>query len=244
MNILPPDYCGDDTMEGYLDKAGSRLSIFGLYGLLFGCLAAPRLVMPSTLMPEIFGKEGANFETMEQAQETMGNIMALWNYLNGWDSDNKGLPFPGYDYPQNREGALQRIAASLHLADSFFEGLALGGINSETIPEGLKEAAGKIEKAGDLLYEEARLLEEGKELGSGDAAEVMKAVEHCERVIDSCIMKIHNGLKEERMRAVQDLRAVAAAQGLRRRASSKVGRNDPCPCGSGKKYKRCCGLIH
>ncbi|MEW6741974.1 MAG: preprotein translocase subunit SecA [Planctomycetota bacterium] len=26
-----------------------------------------------------------------------------------------------------------------------------------------------------------------------------------------------------------------------RRAGSKVGRNDPCPCGSGKKYKRCCG---
>jgi curved DNA-binding protein CbpA len=25
------------------------------------------------------------------------------------------------------------------------------------------------------------------------------------------------------------------------RAQPKVGRNDPCPCGSGKKYKRCCG---
>jgi len=24
--------------------------------------------------------------------------------------------------------------------------------------------------------------------------------------------------------------------------SSKVGRNDPCPCGSGKKYKKCCGV--
>ncbi|NJD39938.1 MAG: YchJ family protein [Geobacter sp.] len=23
--------------------------------------------------------------------------------------------------------------------------------------------------------------------------------------------------------------------------SSKVGRNDPCPCGSGQKYKKCCG---
>jgi uncharacterized protein YecA (UPF0149 family) len=23
---------------------------------------------------------------------------------------------------------------------------------------------------------------------------------------------------------------------------SKVGRNDPCPCGSGKKYKKCCYL--
>ncbi len=25
------------------------------------------------------------------------------------------------------------------------------------------------------------------------------------------------------------------------KASEKVGRNDPCPCGSGKKYKKCCG---
>ena len=25
------------------------------------------------------------------------------------------------------------------------------------------------------------------------------------------------------------------------RQSVKVGRNDPCPCGSGKKYKKCCG---
>lgn len=26
-----------------------------------------------------------------------------------------------------------------------------------------------------------------------------------------------------------------------RAVSSKIGRNDPCPCGSGKKYKKCCG---
>jgi len=24
------------------------------------------------------------------------------------------------------------------------------------------------------------------------------------------------------------------------RAAVKVGRNDPCPCGSGRKYKHCC----
>ncbi len=28
-----------------------------------------------------------------------------------------------------------------------------------------------------------------------------------------------------------------------KRGSPKVGRNDPCPCGSGKKYKQCCGKI-
>ncbi len=27
------------------------------------------------------------------------------------------------------------------------------------------------------------------------------------------------------------------------RKQKKVGRNEPCPCGSGKKYKKCCGLI-
>ena len=24
-------------------------------------------------------------------------------------------------------------------------------------------------------------------------------------------------------------------------AKKKIGRNDPCPCGSGRKYKQCCG---
>ena len=35
--------------------------------------------------------------------------------------------------------------------------------------------------------------------------------------------------------------AEAAAKAEPVRASVKVGRNDPCPCGSGKKYKKCCG---
>ena len=26
-----------------------------------------------------------------------------------------------------------------------------------------------------------------------------------------------------------------------RREAPKIGRNDPCPCGSGRKYKKCCG---
>jgi preprotein translocase subunit SecA len=36
--------------------------------------------------------------------------------------------------------------------------------------------------------------------------------------------------------------AGAASSSARVTASSKVGRNDPCPCGSGKKYKKCCLL--
>jgi len=46
----------------------------------------------------------------------------------------------------------------------------------------------------------------------------------------------------------QSQRAVAADQGGHKprpieRKAPKVGRNDPCPCGSGKKYKKCCGMV-
>jgi len=34
-----------------------------------------------------------------------------------------------------------------------------------------------------------------------------------------------------------------ANEGTFKRETPKVGRNDPCPCGSGKKYKQCCGKL-
>ena len=45
--------------------------------------------------------------------------------------------------------------------------------------------------------------------------------------------------------AKEGVPASPMAEAARRReavpAAKKVGRNDPCPCGSGKKYKKCCG---
>jgi preprotein translocase subunit SecA len=32
-----------------------------------------------------------------------------------------------------------------------------------------------------------------------------------------------------------------ASTPVQRRTGEKVGRNDPCPCGSGKKFKKCHG---
>ena len=39
---------------------------------------------------------------------------------------------------------------------------------------------------------------------------------------------------------IQMLGEIAKSQGANA-APKKVGRNEPCPCGSGKKYKKCCG---
>jgi hypothetical protein len=38
-----------------------------------------------------------------------------------------------------------------------------------------------------------------------------------------------------------ELAASAVNEYMRRSRSPAAGRNDPCPCGSGEKYKRCCG---
>ncbi|MDG6778480.1 preprotein translocase subunit SecA [Thiomicrorhabdus sp. zzn3] len=41
----------------------------------------------------------------------------------------------------------------------------------------------------------------------------------------------------------QQAQAEEETEGTYRREMPKVGRNDPCPCGSGKKYKQCCGKL-
>ena len=43
------------------------------------------------------------------------------------------------------------------------------------------------------------------------------------------------------MGAYRYFRQSTAFESESRRTASKVGRNEPCPCGSGKKYKKCCG---
>ena len=49
----------------------------------------------------------------------------------------------------------------------------------------------------------------------------------------------------ERKQVAQPIRATSGKEEIKKqpikRAADKVGRNDECPCGSGKKYKQCCG---
>ncbi len=45
-------------------------------------------------------------------------------------------------------------------------------------------------------------------------------------------------------RSLADGEPFFVESGGRTLQSKKIGRNEPCPCGSGKKYKRCCGAIH
>jgi hypothetical protein len=70
----------------------------------------------------------------------------------------------------------------------------------------------------------------------GDASGVADANDRLGRLLAE-----QPGRKQEADAATRELqRATRAAHGGSRLAV-KIGRNDPCPCGSGRKYKRCCG---
>lgn len=58
------------------------------------------------------------------------------------------------------------------------------------------------------------------------------------------LFHIYNPEKVQRVRVAKEVETVDPDSGKQKpyeRKTKKVGRNDPCPCGSGKKYKNCCG---
>ena len=58
--------------------------------------------------------------------------------------------------------------------------------------------------------------------------------------IDALEKEFHRK-KQRKLAAASFAGAGDASLPKQRRTGEKVGRNDPCPCGSGKKYKKCCG---
>ena len=67
---------------------------------------------------------------------------------------------------------------------------------------------------------------------------------------DDTVRMILSVMPKEQIKRVEVAKPVTAGFGgdgtlkkkpVVKKASEKVGRNDPCPCGSGKKYKKCCG---
>ena len=83
-------------------------------------------------------------------------------------------------------------------------------------------------------YEEAKKI----------AKELKRELNGKDPYISSLYVELRNMEKEEDSKEADWLDTLFAPEGnveTYRRESAKIGRNDPCPCGSGKKYKKCCG---
>ena len=69
--------------------------------------------------------------------------------------------------------------------------------------------------------------------------EVKKAEERVRKSGYEGVFKNAGITSDDLKSVIKEIQAEKATPEVR--TEPKIGRNEPCPCGSGKKYKRCCG---
>jgi preprotein translocase subunit SecA len=73
--------------------------------------------------------------------------------------------------------------------------------------------------------------------GDGNGRKPRQVATSVDEIEEAFQRKKRRELEQARMAGSGDLQTVQQVV----RGAAKIGRNDPCPCGSGKKYKKCCG---
>lgn len=104
-----------------------------------------------------------------------------------------------------------------------------------------KEEVLYVKEKYPLVYEE---LEEGlKDLIESTDHDLLreKLLKKYNRLACNCEMTPYYHYYPERRKKEGTIQWDSEESGSYRRVGKKIGRNDPCPCGSGKKYKNCCG---
>jgi preprotein translocase subunit SecA len=93
-------------------------------------------------------------------------------------------------------------------------------------------------------YEEIPEIDEEEEERQKAAAAKAAAEEQQRRAAQSAVQDMTRGIQrqhEKELKELQLLGSNGAQKAAPVAAAPRVGRNDPCPCGSGKKYKKCHG---
>ena len=98
-----------------------------------------------------------------------------------------------------------------------------------------KEMQKLLKQINDKKNEVKSLVNDGKLDKARAAKEELKALQDKFDLLCDLEDDAHDGI-EDAVNAGKAKQVGGAAK-----ADKKVGRNDPCPCGSGKKYKMCCG---
>jgi uncharacterized protein len=210
-----------------LERSKHAMNLEMLDGFFTALICGPDLVGPSEYLREIWGgklggEEGWRDE--QELQEFLDLIMRHWNHVAGTlFSGEPFLPFLLED-----EGG---VAHANDWALGFARGMKLRR-------EEWAELLDDEKHAGHLVPILALAHEHDPDPAMRPYKEPMN-LERRERLIVGVAVSVP---------AIY--RYFAAERGLapretstHRRAGPKVGRNDPCPCGSGKKYKKCCGGV-
>jgi uncharacterized protein len=206
-------------------KNGKAMNVEQLDGFFAALIAGPVTVMPSEYNREVFGGEVSNaceFSSLEEANEIFGLMMRHWNTIAG--TLLKGEPhIPLLLEDENG------VAHGNDWARGFMRGMHMRH-------DGWAELVNDEKHSGCLipmmmLYHEH------------DEDPKMRPEPITPEKREDIIAHMAAGLvgAYRYFRVQRKAYADTAFAPEARRNTDKVGRNDPCPCGSGKKYKKCCG---
>lgn len=206
-----------EELEGFLSSdrtPDSCMLLSDLDGFLTAVAIGPELIMPSEWLPVIWGEGEPEFESMEEAQRIIHAIMGRYNEI---------LDVLRHE-PEAFEPIFWETAAGEVLAGDW----AMGFMDGVKLRRGAWEPLIQSEEDGGLIAPIVALLhdEDGNPLLEGEGDELADLQRVAADLIASSVVAIDRFWRSGR-------RA--------RRTEPKVGRNEPCPCGSGRKYKRCCG---
>ena len=190
-----------------------------LDGFLTGIAIGPELVLPSEWLPLIWGGQAPEFADEAEAKAILDAIMSRYNEILRQIADGACDPI----FWADRDGRL--IAADW--AEGFLQAVMLHVDAWERLF--------KSKRHSQLLYPILMLCgnEDGESLLGLPPDDEDRVMEEAAEFIPDSVAAI-----AAYWRAKRPVAGPAPRSG---QASSKVGRNDPCPCGSAKKFKRCCG---
>jgi len=215
-----------DRLGDFLNgcKGGKAMNVEALDGFFAALIAGPQTVMPSEYYREVFGGEmsdACEFSSLDEANEILGLMMRHWN-------DIAGTLFKGEVYVPLLFEDENGMAHGNDWARGFMRGM---GMRHDGWAELVND-----EKHGGCLIPMMMLCHEHDE----DPEMRPKPISPEKR--EEVIVHMAAGLLQA-YRYFREHRQVSPGAHTRepRRNASEVGRNDPCPCGSGKKYKKCCG---
>jgi uncharacterized protein YecA (UPF0149 family) len=107
----------------------------------------------------------------------------------------------------------------------------------------VEEPAPGSEVPGNIPYPELWADEE-EEAEEPVAVAAAPALAPVNKAAQSAVLDFTSSLQRKKQKELDQLQFVggeATAPKQPKLSAKKAGRNDPCPCGSGKKYKKCCG---
>jgi uncharacterized protein len=226
---LPLDQVDLEALDRFLISDRSppdSMMLSDLDGFLTGIAVGPELVLPSEWLPVVWGGETPEFADEGEAKAILGAIMGRYNEILRQIADDALDPI----FWTARDGTL--IAADW--AEGFLQAIMLRMDAWNRLLESKHH--------GQLLIPILALCgdENGESLLGLLAEEEDRIMEEAAEFVPGCVTAIAAYWREKGPKQIS-MPLTPGPSSVPYRSSSKVGRNDPCPCGSGKKFKKCCG---